>query len=111
MTLDQQHGAVFCSVSEYDRRALRSFLHAYLVIDDVAGRPLQRIRLALFVAAWLYRLITSFRGPVAFLGIVAAQVTRGMFSSADHRVLSPGVVHAHLVESSDRSLCELRITR
>jgi iron complex transport system permease protein len=57
------------------------------------GMPVRRVRrIALFVAAWLCGLVTAFCGPVAFLGLVAAQVTRGLFASADHRVLLPGVM-------------------
>lgn len=76
--------------------ALIKPLNALLLGERYAasmGMPVQRVRrCALFVAAWLCGLVTAFCGPVAFLGLVAAQVTRGIFSSADHRVLLPGVV-------------------
>ncbi|HCL78129.1 FecCD family ABC transporter permease [Stutzerimonas nitrititolerans] len=57
------------------------------------GMPVKRVRrFALFVAAWLCGLVTAFCGPVAFLGLVAAQVARGLLGSADHRLLLPGAV-------------------
>ena len=46
-------------------------------------------RTTLFTTAWLSGLVTAFCGPVAFLGLVAAQVARALFRSADHRVLLP----------------------
>lgn len=46
-------------------------------------------RAALFAAAWLSGLVSAFCGPVAFLGLVAAQVARALMRSADHRVLLP----------------------
>ncbi len=55
--------------------------------------PVKHVRrFALFVAAWLCGLVTAFCGPVAFLGLVAAQVARGVLGSADHRLLLPGAV-------------------
>lgn len=57
------------------------------------GMSVKRVRrVALFVAAWLCGLVTAFCGPVAFLGLVAAQVARGLFGSSDHRILLPGAV-------------------
>lgn len=44
---------------------------------------------ALFAAAWLCGLVSAFCGPVAFLGLVAAQVARAIMRTADHRVLLP----------------------
>jgi iron complex transport system permease protein len=46
-------------------------------------------RLALSVIAWLCGVVTAFCGPVAFLGLVAAQLARGIFSTSDHRLLLP----------------------
>lgn len=54
------------------------------------GMPVAGIkRAALFAAAWLSGLVSAFCGPVAFLGLVAAQVARALMRSADHRVLLP----------------------
>lgn len=47
-------------------------------------------RAALLAAAWLSGLVSAFCGPVAFLGLVAAQIARGLMHSADHRLLLPG---------------------
>lgn len=44
---------------------------------------------ALLVTAWLSGLVSAFCGPVAFLGLVAAQLARALTQSADHRVLLP----------------------
>ena len=46
-------------------------------------------RWVLLLAAWLSGLVSAFCGPVAFLGLVAAQVARALSRSADHRVLLP----------------------
>ncbi|WP_315137642.1 iron ABC transporter permease [Achromobacter marplatensis] len=46
-------------------------------------------RSALLGAAWLCGLVSAFCGPVAFLGLVAAQVARALTRTADHRVLLP----------------------
>lgn len=47
-------------------------------------------RMALLIVAWLTGIVTAFCGPVAFLGLVAAQLARGLFRSSDHAVLLPG---------------------
>lgn len=46
-------------------------------------------RAALLLIAWLTGIVTAFCGPVAFLGLVAAQLARGLFRSSDHAVLLP----------------------
>lgn len=46
-------------------------------------------RAALFVTAWLSGIVSAFCGPVAFLGLVAAQIARALTHSADHRGLLP----------------------
>ena len=54
------------------------------------GVPVARVkRLALLATAWLSGLVSAFCGPVAFLGLVAAQVARALMRSADHRRLLP----------------------
>lgn len=76
--------------------ALSKPLNALLLGDRYAasmGMPVKRIRrIALFIAAWLCGLVTAYCGPVAFLGLVAAQVARGVIPSADHRLLMPAAV-------------------
>jgi iron complex transport system permease protein len=55
------------------------------------GMPVLRLkRAALFVTAWLSGLVSAFCGPVAFLGLIAAQVARALLHTADHRLLLPG---------------------
>lgn len=57
------------------------------------GMSVKRVRrVSLFIAAWLCGLVTAFCGPVAFLGLVAAQVARGVLRTGDHRQLLPGAV-------------------
>jgi iron complex transport system permease protein len=36
--------------------------------------------------------VTAFCGPIAFLGIAAPHVARGVFGTSDHRVLVPGTL-------------------
>lgn len=73
--------------------ALVKPLNALLLGERYAasmGMSVKRVkRLALFIAAWLCGLVTAFCGPVAFLGLVAAQIARGLIGSADHRLLLP----------------------
>jgi len=68
------------------------------------GMPVARVkRWALFATAWLSGLVSAFCGPVAFLGLVAAQVARALARSADHRILLPtaGLVGAVLGLAAD----------
>lgn len=68
------------------------------------GMPVAVVkRAALAVTAWLSGLVTAFCGPVAFLGLVAAQLARGLMRSADHRVLLPaaGLIGAVLGLTAD----------
>jgi iron complex transport system permease protein len=46
-------------------------------------------RTVLLLVAWLTGIVTAFCGPMAFLGLVAAQLARGIFRSSDHAVLLP----------------------
>jgi iron complex transport system permease protein len=46
-------------------------------------------RAALTATAWLSGLVSALCGPVAFLGLVAAQVARAITHTADHRWLLP----------------------
>lgn len=71
------------------------------------GIPVARVkRLALFATAWLSGLVSAFCGPVAFLGLVAAQVARALMRSADHRRLLPaaGLLGAVLGLAADLML-------
>lgn len=57
------------------------------------GMRVYRVKnLTLLLTAWLSGIVSAFCGPVAFLGLVAAQVARGIFRSADHRVLLPAAM-------------------
>lgn len=68
-------------------------LNGLLLGDNYAvsmGVAVVRIRrCCLLLAGSLCGLVTAFCGPVAFLGLVAAQVARGLTRSADHAVLMP----------------------
>ncbi len=57
------------------------------------GVPVKRVRMLLLAATgWLCGIVTAFCGPVAFVGLVAAQVARGMFGVAGHRTLIPAAM-------------------
>lgn len=60
-------------------------------------------RSGLFITAWLSGLVSAFCGPVAFLGLVAAQIARALMRCADHRVLLPaaGLIGAVLGLAAD----------
>lgn len=73
---------------------LAKSLNALLLGERYAqslGVPVLRVkRLGLLIVACLVGVVAAFCGPVAFLGLVAAQVARGLFQTAEHRILLPG---------------------
>jgi iron complex transport system permease protein len=55
------------------------------------GMSVRRLRLlAMASTALLAGAVTAFAGPIAFLGIAAPHLARGLLGSTDHRVLIPG---------------------
>jgi iron complex transport system permease protein len=57
------------------------------------GVPVQRLRFLLLASASLLAgAVTAFCGPVAFLGLAVPHLCRGLFRTADHRVLIPACV-------------------
>lgn len=71
-------------------------LNALLLGENYAqslGLNVTRIKRLGFIATGLLAgVVTAYCGPIAFLGIVAAHLGRGMFRTSDHRVLMPGVL-------------------
>lgn len=69
-------------------------LNAFLLGERYAaslGVSVRGAKLSVLAATgWFCGIVTAFCGPVAFVGLVAAQVTRGLFGVGDHRVLLPG---------------------
>lgn len=69
-------------------------LNALLLGESYAaslGVAVRSTRLTILVATgWFCGIVTAFCGPVAFVGLVAAQIARGVFAVSDHRVLLPG---------------------
>lgn len=56
------------------------------------GLRVQRVRqLVLFTVVCLAGSVTAYCGPVLFLDLAVPHLCRGLFRSADHRVLVPGV--------------------
>jgi iron complex transport system permease protein len=68
-------------------------LNALLLGESYAetmGISVGRVRLLAFAAtALLAGAVTAFSGPVAFLGLVVAHLSRGLLRTSDHRVLIP----------------------
>lgn len=68
-------------------------LNAYLLGEHYAqsmGMSVRGLRLtAMASTALLSGAVTAYAGPIAFLGIAAPHLARGLFSSADHRILVP----------------------
>lgn len=57
------------------------------------GVPVKQVRMLLLAATgWLCGIVTAFCGPVAFVGLVAAQLARGLFGVAGHRTLIPAAM-------------------
>jgi iron complex transport system permease protein len=69
-------------------------LNALLLGEQYAqslGVNLRLLRYALLLATGLLAgTVTAFCGPIGFIGIAAPHLCRGLFRSADHRVLMPG---------------------
>ena len=67
-----------------------------LLGDDYArssGLSPEKMKFILIVlTALLAGLVTSFCGPVAFLGVLVPHMTRKIFGTGDHKVLLPGVM-------------------
>lgn len=56
------------------------------------GLNLNRARLLLFASTTLLAgTVTAFCGPIGFIGLAVPHIVRMIFSTADHRVLLPGV--------------------
>lgn len=77
---------------------------SYAASMGVAAERTRRIGFA--ATALLAGVVTAFCGPVAFLGLVAAQLARVLVGTADHRRLLPV---ATLVGSTLALLCDLLI--
>lgn len=71
-------------------------MNALLLGDRYAGSMglhVRRTRLLIVVGASLLAgTITAFCGPIAFIGVAAPHMTRGLLRTSDHRLLVPGVV-------------------
>ena len=71
-------------------------MNALLLGDRYAasmGLHVARTRLLVVLGASLLAgTITAFCGPIAFIGVAAPHMTRGVLRSSDHRLLVPGVV-------------------
>jgi iron complex transport system permease protein len=70
-------------------------LNALLLGDGYArsmgAMPHRTRQYSMVVVGLLCGTVTAFCGPISFLGLIAAQLARGWFQSADHRILVPGV--------------------
>lgn len=70
-------------------------LNALLLGETYArsmGVNVQRARLwIIFSASLLAGVVTAFCGPIAFLGVAVPHLCRGLFNTADHRLLLPAV--------------------
>ncbi|MDE2951238.1 MAG: iron ABC transporter permease [Chloroflexota bacterium] len=69
-------------------------LNALLLGEDYAqsmGTNLRRARLRIVLStALLVSAVTAFCGPIAFIGIAAPHLCRGILRTSDHRILLPG---------------------
>ncbi len=76
-------------------------LNALLLGEGYArtlGLSVRRVRFAVLVAAALLAgATTAFCGPIGFLGVAVPHLARGLFRTADHRVLVPGAALAGAV--------------
>lgn len=74
----------------------RNELNVLLLGDRYAktmGVSVRRIRaLTIISASLLTGTVTAFCGPVAFIGVAAPHLARGLFGTSDHRVLLPATM-------------------
>ncbi|MFW5712147.1 MAG: iron chelate uptake ABC transporter family permease subunit [Spirochaetota bacterium] len=68
-------------------------LNALLLGEEYArsmGVPILRIRMVVITAgALLAGVVTAFCGPVTFVGVAVPHLARGIFRTADHRIVVP----------------------
>ncbi|MGB3907521.1 MAG: iron ABC transporter permease [Methanomethylovorans sp.] len=71
-------------------------LNALLLGEGYAmsmGMNFKRIRIAIIITtALLAGAVTAFCGPIAFLGVAVPHLCRGVFVTADHRILVPACI-------------------
>ncbi len=71
-------------------------LNALLLGSDYAkslGIDLKRIRLSLLIiTAMLTGIVTSYCGPIAFLGIIVPHIAKILLDSSDHKFLMPATI-------------------
>lgn len=61
-------------------------------------------RAIIFLAGALTAVITAFAGPIAFLGLAVPHIARGVFRTADHRILLPATL---LIGCSVALICDM----
>lgn len=62
------------------------------------GMNIKRSRTLIFIStALLTGTVTTFCGPVGFIGLAVPHITRLLFNNADHRVLVPGTILTGLI--------------
>ena len=58
-----------------------------------SGLSIKKIKLSIILlTAVLSGLVTSFCGPIAFLGVLVPHLARKLFQTGDHKILLPGVM-------------------
>ena len=58
----------------------------------------------IFISGYLTAIVTAYCGPIAFLGLAIPHLTRFIFKTSDHRILTPSVMLIGMVVSL---LCNL----
>ncbi|WP_298781426.1 iron ABC transporter permease [uncultured Polaribacter sp.] len=70
-------------------------LNSYLLGENYAkslGINIKKSRnIILLITSLLTGVITSFSGPIAFIGLAVPHITRLVFSTSNHKILIPGV--------------------
>ncbi|MFZ6051259.1 iron chelate uptake ABC transporter family permease subunit [Halocola ammonii] len=76
-------------------------LNAWMLGEDYAetlGVSVRKTRILILVATGILTgVTTAFCGPIAFLGLAVPHLVRGLFHSADHKILIPGVILTGMV--------------
>lgn len=84
---------VFCLILSM---IISKYLNAFLLGEDYArslGVPIKRFRLIIvFISASLAGIVTSFCGPISFIGVSAPHIARYIFHTSNHFVLIPASI-------------------
>lgn len=86
------------------------WFNAFLLGNENAralGTPLRKVQWSMLLAGGIITgTVTSFCGPVAFIGLAVPHLVRGLFRTSDHAVVLPGSI---LLGAATGLLCDVLV--